>query len=207
MADANTSSTADPNSGWVLISGHAVYRTVYKNTVSYYLRLPDGSGEGSGYPAHDWASLIKLKNGEIRSMRAVDGSTTYTSWADLVKTLTTIVKTQAAGSPNVWLDTHEIDQVASPGDHSDHLATGLAVAAIQSTLPCANLAHHVGYANSGLVNLDLDDIENRAATFANYASGQAEKGYPGVVWEPTHKSWLAGMVMRLTPGNGQKCAF
>lgn len=207
MADAATTTTPDPNSGWVLVAGHAVYRTIYKNTVSYYLRLPDGSGEGSGYPLHDWASLIKLKNGEIRSIRAVDGSATYTSWADLVKTLTTIVKTQAAGSPNVWLDTHEIDPVASPGDHSDHLATGLAVAAIQPSLPCVNLAHHVGYANSGLVNLDLDDIENRAATFANYASGQAEKGYPGVIWEPTHKSWLAGMVMRLAPGNGQTCAF
>lgn len=207
MADAWNWNTASPSSGTVRINGHSIYRTTYKNTTTLFLRLPDGAGEGSGYPVHNWASLMKLRNGEIASIRAVDGSTTYTSWNDLVKTLSEIVRTQASGSPNVWIDAHDPDAASNPGDHSDHWATGLAVAALPATLPCVNYAYHVGYAASGLVNLDVADIENRSAGFANYTSGLAEKGYPGVSWEPGHMSWLAGMIYRLSNGNGQTCTF
>lgn len=207
MADAWNWNTASPSSGRVTVNGHSIYRTVYKNTTTYYLRLPDGAGEGSGYPVHDWASLMKLKVGEISTIKAVDGSTTYRGWNDLVKTITEIVRTQAAGSPNVWIDVHDPDDASNPGDHSDHVATGMAAAAVQPTLPCVNLAYHTGYSTSGLVNLDLVDIENRSAGFANYTSGLAEKGYPGVSWEPGHMSWLAGMVYRLVDGNGQTCRF
>jgi hypothetical protein len=207
MADATASTTADPRSGTVRVAGHYIQRWSYRDTTAYFLRLPDGAVEGVGYPIHDYASLMKLKTGEIGSIRAVDGSTTYKSWNDLVQTVAEIVRTQAAGTPNVWLDTHEIDVAANVGDHSDHLATGFAMAGVQTALPCVNLAHHVGYASSGLVNLDLDDIENRAAAFGNYASGMAERGYPGMTWEPGHKSWLAGMVTRLVGGNGNSCSF
>ena len=207
MADAEASADATPRTGWVSLAGHNIQRWSHRNTVAYFLRLPDGAVEGVGYPIHSNASLMKLKTGEITSIRAVDGSTTYRGWNDLVKTLAEIVRTQSSGSPNVWVDTHEIDAAANPGDHSDHLATGLAIAGVQATLPCVNLGYHVGYSTSGLVNLDVDDIENRAAAFGNYASGMAEKGYPGMAWEPGHKSWLAGMVSRLVPGNGYSCNF
>jgi hypothetical protein len=207
MADAGSSSTADTRSTDVRYNGHSVQRWTYKNTTAIFLRLPDGAGEGSGYPVHNWASLMKLKTGEVGSIRAVDGSTTYSGWGDLVKTLGEIVRVQASGSSNVWFDTHEIDTAVNPGDHSDHVATGLAVAAVQPTFACTNLAYHVGYSTGGLVNLDLDDVENRAGAFANYTSGLAERGYPGVSWEPTHKSWLGGMVYRLVNGSGQACGF
>jgi LmbE family N-acetylglucosaminyl deacetylase len=207
MADAASSTVTSPKSDWPYINGHRIFRTVYKNTTTFYLRLPDGAVEGTGYPIHDWASLAKLKTGETSTIRAVDGSTTYRGWNDLVKTLTTIVSSQATGTPNVWLDTHDYDPTINPGDHSDHIATGQAVAAIQPSLTCVNLAYHVGYSTSGLINLDLDDIANRSAGFGNYASGLAEKGYPGMAWEPGHKSWLAGMVYRLVSGNGQSCNF
>ena len=207
MADATASGDASPRSGSVTVNGHTVQRWSHRNTDVYFLRLPDGAVEGVGYPIHSNASLMKLKTGETGSMRAVDGSTTYRSWNDLVNTLAEIVRIEGAGKPNVWIDTHEMDSTANPADHSDHLATGLAVAGVQTALPCVNLAYHVGYSTSGLVNLDLDDIENRAATFGNYASGMAEKGYPGMAWEPGHKSWLAGMISRLVSGNGRSCAF
>ena len=207
LADAASDTTPSPSTDRPRISGHDLRRWTYKNTVVYFLRLPDGAVEGVGYPLHNGASLMKLKTGEISTIRAIDGSTTYRSWTDLVNTLSEIVRIEAAGSPNVWLDVHENDTAASPGDHSDHLATGYAVAAVQPKLPCVNLAFHTGYATSGLVNLDLDDIENRAAAYGNYVSGLAEKGYPGVAWEPGHKSWLAGMINRLVNGNGSSCSF
>ncbi len=208
LADIYDTKVTSPVTDKVTISGHGIRRVTYKNTVAYFLRLPDGAGEGTGYPISSYASLMKLKTGETTSMRAVDGSTTYKGWNDLVATLTALVRKEAAGSSNVWLDAHEPDAALSPGDHSDHQATGLAVAAIQPSLPCTNLAYYVGYSTSGLVNLDLDDIETRSAAYGLYVSGVFEKGYPGsAIWEPGHKSWLAGMVYRLVPGNGAACSF
>lgn len=208
LADIYDTTVTSPVTDKVTISGHGIRRVTYKNTVAYFLRLPDGAVEGTGYPISSYASLMKLKTGETTSMRAVDGSTTYKGWNDLVATLTALVRKEAAGSSNVWLDAHEPDAALSPGDHSDHQATGLAVAAIQPSLPCTNLAYYVGYATSGLVNLDLDDIETRSAAYGLYVSGVFEKGYPGSsIWEPGHKSWLAGMVYRLVPGNGAACSF
>lgn len=208
MADVYDTTVASPVTGTVKLAGHSIRRVTYKNTVTYFLRLPDGAVEGVGYPISSYASLMKLKTGETTSMRAVDGSTTYKGWNDLVATLTALVRKEAAGSSNVWLDVHEADPVLSPGDHSDHQATGLAVSAIQPSLPCTNIAYYVGYATSGLVNLDLDDIENRSAVYGIYVSGVFEKGYPGSqIWEPGHKSWLAGMNYRLVPGNGAACTF
>lgn len=208
MADVYDSTVASPVTDKVTVAGHGIARVTYKNTVAYFLRLPDGAVEGVGYPISSNASLMKLKTGETASMRAVDGSTTYKGWNDLVSTLSGVVTKEAARSPNVWLDVHEGDETINPGDHSDHVATGLAVAAVQAKLPCANLANYVGYSTSGLVNLDVDDIENRSAAYGNYVSGLSEKGYPGsMVWEPGHKSWLAGIVYRLVPGNGAACAF
>lgn len=207
MADVATTDTASPSSGRVTVNGHKIYRTVYKNTTAYFLRLPDGNGDGEGFAGDGYASLQKLKNGQISSIKAIDGSTTYTGWNDLVKTLGAIVTKQAVGTPNVWLNTHESDTSISPGDHSDHTMVGLATAAVQPTVPCVNVAYHVGYANSGLVNMDLSEIEDKSAAFANYASGMAEKGYPGVAWEPTHKSWLGALVLRIAVGNGAQCSF
>lgn len=207
MADATTTYTASSQSKRVTINGHQINRTVYKNTTAFFLRLPDGNGDGEGFSGTGNASMQKLMTGRISSLKAVDGSTTYKGWNDLVQTLGAIVKSQAAGTPNVWLDIPETDTAANPGDHSDHIATGLAAAALQTTMPCLGLVHHVGYSNAGLVNMDLTEIEDKAGAFANYTSALAEKGYPGVSWGPGHQTWLGGMVLRIVPGNGGACTF
>ncbi len=89
MANVDTS-TETPVLGAVTVNGHAVLRYRYKNTASYFLRLPDGGFDGSGFASSGSGSLSKLRLG-VASLAAIDGSTTYSDWNDLVTTLESIV--------------------------------------------------------------------------------------------------------------------
>ncbi len=207
MADVANSSIATPVFSTVTMNGHNIYRMAYKNTYAYFLRLPDGNADGSGFPLTGNTSIAKLKSGQITTLTAINGSATYRGWADLVTTVTALVKSQASGSVNVWLNGPDPSPTTNPGDHSDHLTTGSVVVAAQPTLPCVNLALHTGYSIGGLENLDIESIENKTSVYANYSSGMAEKGFPGITWDADHKQFLAGLILRVVSGNFQGCAF
>ncbi len=96
MADVSTPSEQSFE-GHVFISGHALHRVVYKNTISYFLRLPDGNGDGSGFSeTHHW-SLEYFRTGRASSAKAIDGSASYENWHDLVDTVRELIATELAG--------------------------------------------------------------------------------------------------------------
>ncbi len=105
------------------LNTHPILRCTKANTVSYYMRLPDGAGEGQGY---GFGSLAQLRTGGVASLTAVDGTTTYTSWADLVSTFQALVAFEAAGQADVdvAVHAHDWDLQRNGSDHSDHRATG-----------------------------------------------------------------------------------
>lgn len=107
----------------VTLHAHLLWRCTKANTVSYYMRLPDGGGEGQGTGL---GSLSRLRSGSISTLRAVDRSTTYTSWSDLVSTFQALVRHEAAGQadPTLAMNQHDWDTRLNGGDHPDHLATG-----------------------------------------------------------------------------------
>src|SRR5262245_1252566 len=76
-----------PEAEWacasVTLNAHAILRCTKANVVTYYMRLPDGGGEGQGF---GFGSLAQLRSGGVASLSAVDGTATYTSWADLLST-------------------------------------------------------------------------------------------------------------------------
>ena len=49
----------------MLFNGHRIYRSAYRNTVAYFLRVPDGNPKGTGYAETGNQSLQRLANGEI----------------------------------------------------------------------------------------------------------------------------------------------
>jgi hypothetical protein len=52
---------------------------------------PDGNASGAGYSETSFQSLKRLASGENDVLRAVDGSTTYHGWNDLVATVRSII--------------------------------------------------------------------------------------------------------------------
>src|SRR5262245_20384754 len=125
-------------------NAHAMLRCTKGNTVSYYMRLPDGNGEGQGFGSN--GSLAKLRAGTISTFRAVDGSTTYNSWANLVATFQALVAFEAAGQAdaNLAMHAHDYDLELNGSDHSDHINTG-------ELIKAANVGHgwnrfwYIGY--------------------------------------------------------------
>jgi titin len=129
------------------VNGHVIHRcTKGSNIVTYDLRLPDGNGEGQGYSGR--GSLARLRSGAISSFTAVNASTTYTSWGDLVSTFRSIVTFEAAGRTDPVLAIHapDDDREVNGSDHSDHLTTGDLVRTASVGRPW-NLFWYMGYQN------------------------------------------------------------
>src|SRR5262249_34503200 len=99
MADADStlgSKTAAP----MTFNRHSVYRTSYCRTVGYFLRMPDKRPLGDGYGKTGWQSLRRLAEGQIGTLNAVDHSTAYRGWGDLVATIRAIMSFERDGA---WL--------------------------------------------------------------------------------------------------------
>ncbi|WP_433870666.1 PIG-L family deacetylase [Saccharopolyspora sp. CA-218241] len=98
----------------------------------YCLRLPDGNIGGGGFPRTGHASLVKLRDGRINRMQAVDGdaASVYTSWSDFRNTLRAIVDQEMSAArlrPPQWVNTSDYLAANNPNDHTDHYATSQAV--------------------------------------------------------------------------------
>ena len=108
--------------------GHPVTRYQCSRASLYFLRLPDGSPQGTGYEATGEQSLSRLRDSGA-PITAVDGSTTYGSWRDLVDTLASIVAHEREGLEQAPFCVHAADpsEATNPGDHADHVATSEAV--------------------------------------------------------------------------------
>ena len=122
MADADDI-PAERIAGPMSFNGHSIYRVSYRNTVSYFLRVPDGSPQGTGYYGTGFQSLKRLADGDNNILSAIDGSTIYHGWSDLVATVRKIVDFERGRAGTVQLNVAELDARINPGDHSDHLMT------------------------------------------------------------------------------------
>lgn len=186
-----------------LVKRHSVLRVEYRNTVAYFLRLPDGNGgNGTGYGKNGHQSLARLRSGDLSRLAAIDGSTTYRSWYDLVSTVRAIIDAERGASPQVWIHTVETDQVENPGDHPDHLATAELALESAKNLECANRVRYITYASAGLPeNLNGGDRDAEVATFAVTAAGLLRFGYFSA-WDVAHLSWLGRSYSSVESGTG-----
>jgi hypothetical protein len=123
---AGTLTPGTPTSGRVPVNGHPVQRHTGPTWALYALRLPDGNVTGEGYASTGFRTLGKLQRREITSLPAIDGSTTYDSWDDLVTTVREIVSSER-GSVRPWVNTADHDHTLNPEDHPDHYAVADAV--------------------------------------------------------------------------------
>lgn len=170
-ADANERSPVDSDITTPAFEGHSIRRVVYRNTISYFLRLPDGSPSGDGYKATGHQSLKRLKNGDLDSMTAVDGSAVYRDWNALTATLRALIERERGTERPIDLHIPEADPALNPNDHSDHNMTAHAVRDAWRG-GTARWHHHVGYASgSRPENLDQTERDMKCAVYAVTLAG------------------------------------
>ena len=189
------------------INGKDLRRVAYRNTVAYFLRLPDGNVNGGrGYPSTGNQSLLLLSLGSIPQLSAIDGSATYSEWTDLVETLRGILLYEAQGSPDVWINVPDTNPLINPSDHPDHVYTGLAMLDAIAPLQCVNAALFTGYAAATMtLNLETDALMLQTGLWAVTTSALTDS-YQLSTWDPGHNAFLGRQYFRILAGTGA-CAF
>ena len=165
MVDADKSPIKDAE-GPVSFNGHAIFRVRYGNAVSYFLRLPDG-GSGAGFAGTGFQSLKRFQNGDITAMSAVDSSTRYQGWNDLVDTVQHIISFERGHATLAQINIADLDASINPHDHADHLATARLALDATKDMSCLSRAYYVDYASAKLpANLSSQDRDMKSAVFA-----------------------------------------
>jgi hypothetical protein len=202
MADSNkgpgTDSVSRPR-----FNGHELYRVSYENTVSYFLRVPDGNPGGTGYPHTGHQSLARLAHQDTDVLTAVDGSTTYHGWADLVATVRAIIDFERAAAPVVQLNVAETDPRLNPQDHSDHLMTAKAALDATAGMSCLRRHHYVEYATGGLPeNLAAPERDLESSVYAVTAAGVRALDH-SMNWMHYNKTFVGKNYFRVEEARGR----
>jgi GlcNAc-PI de-N-acetylase len=149
-------------------NSHAVHYWSINNTTSYFLRLPDGNLDGSGFEACNFQSLFKLKSGQVNAITAIDNSATYSNWLEVVTTIESMISFESRGLSNIWIHYLNPDIAINRGDHPDHFTTGHAIQSMTSITALHQLLF-VGYDLSSIQEpLPLTDLFWKAGMFAVY---------------------------------------
>jgi hypothetical protein len=207
---------------------HSILRYVFRNTVSYFLRLPesgnvpfccDGKKDDIKNPC---LLTLQSSNPEFPTLTAVDGSTTYTSWNDLVLTLTSLVRAEAdpAQSSDLSFNIQDPDHEANPEDNPDHYATGDAMVKVVESFEGAKVTLYCEYytvvipantlcrADDPTQTTNCGTLENKSAIFAATSFAIADGSWSST-WDPkkspNHVNWLPRTYSRPLKGPPKYC--
>jgi hypothetical protein len=197
MADSDNRAPDDTQVSTPAFNDRQIRRVSYRNTVAYFLRLPDGSPEGDGYADTGDQSLRRLAQAQIRALTAVDGSASYSGWSDLTSTLRAIIELERGQAPTIHLNLPEVDTRLNPGDHPDHYMTGQAALAATEGLS-AHRVHYVGYSSAkSPENLSAKDRDMKCAVYAVTGAGLLALDHP-ISWRHYDESYAGRSYFRRT---------
>jgi|GEM_PF-2170136 len=213
-----------------MVGTHNILRSSCRNVVSYFLRLPDGCFEccrcntlsklaysygyanffndykGVNFPVSLDTSCM-LTQYLTSELKAVDQSTIYCNYQDLVETIRNIMITESQGVDSLTLHAPDYDPEINPGDHPDHVQTGIIAGYIaESGNPCMKLLLHQDYHScSHPVNLNTEQIAMEAALQSQVSFGITNKGWDSE-WDNEvrcgHVDWTSRNYFREGPGCG-----
>ena len=185
---------SDMDEKWKPIGEHQILSYSYRNTASYFLRLPDGYVDGSGYPVHNFHSLQKLMDGEVDQLSSVDGKNTFTK-LDLELVITFLIKNHHSGS-DLSFHIADTDQAINPGDHSDHLNSSKLIQQIAQSFPGSTINLYTEYHTKTLPrNVFPNEYEISVGTWGVTASGLSDFGHNST-WDEAHNAWLGKQYVR-----------
>jgi LmbE family N-acetylglucosaminyl deacetylase len=132
-----------------------------------FMRLPDGNRRGTGMIVHNHESLMRLWQGSITSIHAVDGSATYTG-TSLRQTLSVLMTDFQPTS----VRTQDWTIPFGTGDNSDHIAVALfARRAGRDYTSAHTLSAYAGYPGwDRLPNVAGEDLIARQRALRAYAT-------------------------------------
>ncbi len=189
MADSDNQRPVEQSASSMTFNGHSIRRASYRNTAAYFLRLPDGSPSGSGYPQTQSQSLKRLSEDAIGMLSAIDGTTRYEGWRDLVVTLRAIIDFERGHAAAVQLNIPELDPAVNSKDHSDHVMTARAALDAVIDLSCVRV-HYVGYASADLPeNLNAYERDLKCSVYAVTMAGVLACDHP-VAWQHYDKTFV-----------------
>ena len=203
MADADGIPT-DEVAEHRTFNGHSIYRLSYRNTVSYFLRVPDGNNlTGNGYYDTGFQSLKRLADGKIDELSAIDGSTVYHGWSDLTATLRKIVDFERGRASAVQLNVAEVDARINPDDHPDHLMTARAALDAVRDLACVRRVYYVDYHSAKLPeNLNAQQRDMASSVFAVTLAGVLAFDHR-TSWHHYDESFVGRNYFRVQEGAGR----
>jgi hypothetical protein len=233
LADANKTDYVAPHTDSVLLKGslsnqHSVLRYTFRNTASYFLRVPEAGNNRFCCNGSDnnikTPCLVTLQSGSsaFPTLTAVDGSTTYQSWGDFLLTLTSLVKMEAgqAQTSSLSFNIQDPDTNANEFDNPDHYATGAAMLEVTGAFPQARVTLYCGYSlslnpSNVLCTSDTPPIgsnctilQNKSALLAATSLAIADSSWPSL-WDPdlnpNHTDWLSRTYSRPPGGSHNYC--
>ena len=138
------------------------------HSITYFLRLPDGNLDGSGFASNNYQSLSKFQSSENDTIKSLDASATFSNWLDFIQTLQSIISCESEGIGNKNLHYMHPDPGFNPGDHADHITTGIAIRHLKF-LTHFNQFLYVGYSNqTSHEKLLQSDLFWKTGMFAAY---------------------------------------
>jgi GlcNAc-PI de-N-acetylase len=108
---------------------HTITGIDINNCAIYFLRLPDGGFDGSGFDKYEYQSMEKLRRGLIPHINSVDKKNQITSWKDATQLIDLIIISEINSSGleqrERYIELHfpEINLQLNPDDHNDHKNT------------------------------------------------------------------------------------
>lgn len=191
MADSDDRAPVEAVASVMVFKGHPIRHVSYRNTVAYFLRLPDGSPSGAGYSDTGYQSLKRLAEGQIETLTAIDDTTAYQSWRDLVATLRAIIDFERGPARSVQVHIPELDPSLNPNDHSDHVMTAKTALDAAGDLSDARWLHHLGYASGARPeNLSGHDRDMKCAVYAVTLAGVMAFDHP-TSWQQDDQIFVA----------------
>jgi hypothetical protein len=200
MADSDNRPPVEEVASTMAFDGHPIHRVNYRNTVAYFLRLPDGNPGGTGYADTGYQSLKRLADGQIDRLSAIDGTTAYHGWKDLVATVRSVIDFERGLAPSVQLNVPESDPVINPNDHSDHYMTAKAALDAAEGLTGVRRLHYVGYASVDRPeNLSGQDRDMKCAVYSVTLTGVLALDHPAG-WQHYDQTFVGRNYFRVEGG-------
>jgi len=180
------------------INGHNIQRCGKGPAIVYDMRLPSCAMSGDGYAGR--GCLGDLRDGFRSTLVALDGSATYTSWADLTATVRGIVDYESNNQSAPFVEVHspDYDRVANKPNHPDHLSTADLVLAASGPRSW-NISWYVDYATlSRPVNLSQAAHDIKRDIFYAYDNYMGAAGLGRAQYESEYQAWLWRTYYRTT---------